>query len=129
MNMIPLNTFDQVAAHYAAVKPMRGKHKDDNVRPIGKRSRAWERIVKMDEDTYLLTDPHYGDPVFSFWGCSTSRKLLLAKSRSTLLLSYGGGIQMGPKPLPCAMQRVGGDNTTHAIASCTTSYRKAWSSA
>lgn len=76
MRIAPLNTFEQVAAHYAAVKPMRGKNKADDVRPIGKRSRKWERIVKMDEDTYLLTDIHYGDPVFSYWGTQHVEKVV-----------------------------------------------------
>lgn len=64
-----LNTFDEVAAKYAAVKPMRGQHKDQDVRPIGNRRQKWERIVKMDDSTYLLTDAHYADPVFC-WGPS-----------------------------------------------------------
>ena len=64
-----LNTFDEVAAKYAAVKPMRGQHKGQDVRPIGGRRQKWERIVKMDDSTYLLTDAHYADPVFN-WGRS-----------------------------------------------------------
>lgn len=64
-----LNTFAEVAARYAAVKPMRGQHKDQDVRPIANRRQKWERIVKMDDSTYLLTDGHCGDPVFN-WGMS-----------------------------------------------------------
>ena len=34
-----LNTFDKVAAHYDAIKPLRGKLAPHNVRPIGDRAR------------------------------------------------------------------------------------------
>jgi hypothetical protein len=34
-----LMSFDKVAAAYDAIKPLRGKHKNDNVRPIGDRAR------------------------------------------------------------------------------------------
>lgn len=64
-----IDTFDEVAARYAAVKPMRGQLKGQDVRPIDNRRQKWERIVKMDDSTYLLTDGHYGDPVFC-WGPS-----------------------------------------------------------
>lgn len=84
MNLVPLDTFDQVAAHYAAVKPMRGAHKNDDVRPLGERSRKTERIVKMDDNTYLLTDAHYGDPVFSYWGSQSVAKFITREEQINL---------------------------------------------
>jgi hypothetical protein len=63
-----LNTFDKVAAHYDAIKPLRGKHKNDNVRPIGDRNRKDERIKKINENCYVLMDGGYsgGDDVFGY---------------------------------------------------------------
>jgi len=86
MPIIPLNTFDEVAAHYAAVKPLRGsKHRGDDLRPIGKRSRKWERVVKMDENTYLLTDAHYGDPIFTYWEPENGVQKVITREEQTNL--------------------------------------------
>ena len=61
-----LNTFDKVAACYESIKPIRGKqHKDQDVRPLGDRNRKWERIKKINDNCYVLTDGyHSGDEVF-----------------------------------------------------------------
>lgn len=62
-----LMSFDKVAAAYDAIKPLRGKHKNDNVRPIGDRARKWERIKKINNNCYVLTDGYYsGDDVFGY---------------------------------------------------------------
>ena len=64
---IHLMSFDKVAAAYDAIKPLRGKHKNDNVRPIGDRARRWERIKKINNNCYVLTDGYYtGDDVFGY---------------------------------------------------------------
>ena len=63
-----LMSFDKVAAVYDAIKPLRGKHKNDNVRPLGDRARKWERIKKINNNCYLLMDGYYsGDDVFPTW--------------------------------------------------------------
>ena len=63
-----LNTFNKVAAHYDAVKPLRGKLAPRNVRPIGDRARKWERIKKINNNCYVLMDGYYsGDDVFKAW--------------------------------------------------------------
>ncbi len=61
--MPSLHTFDQVAAHYASVKPVISIHHDrsDDVRPIGQRRYKWERIIKVDENTYALSDGQYDE--------------------------------------------------------------------
>ncbi len=60
-----LTTFDRVAAHYEYTKPLRGKHAKDDVRPLGDRARKWERIKKVNNNCYVLTDGyHTGDDVF-----------------------------------------------------------------
>lgn len=64
-----LDTFDQVAEWYAKTKPVVSKNhtREQDVRPIGKRGRKWERIIKIDDNCYALScgGPH--DPVFH-WG-------------------------------------------------------------
>ena len=62
-------SFDKVAATYDAIKPLRGKLSDANVRPLGDRARKWERIKKINNNCYVLTDGyHTGDDVFKSWG-------------------------------------------------------------
>lgn len=58
-----LNSFDEVAAHYASVKPIVSKNHtlQDDVRPVGPRRYKWEAIVKIDDNTYALTDGYYGN--------------------------------------------------------------------
>ncbi len=80
-----LNTFDEVADLYARVKPLRGKHKPDDVRPIGKRSRKTERVVKIDDNTYLLTDSHWGDPVFTWWGTCDGAPRTVSREEQIML--------------------------------------------
>ena len=50
------NSFDQVADWYNRTPPIRGKRKAWDLRPIGFRNRPWERIVKIDDNTYALHD-------------------------------------------------------------------------
>lgn len=61
------DTFDQVAKWYNDTKPMVSKHHtlSHDVRPIGDRKRKWERIKKIDENTYALLDGNYGNCI---WG-------------------------------------------------------------
>lgn len=64
-----LTSFDRVAAIYDAIKPLRGKLAPHNVRPLGDRARKWERIKKINNNCYVLTDGyHTGDDVFKSWG-------------------------------------------------------------
>jgi hypothetical protein len=61
------NTFNQVVAWYEATKPVVSKHHkaEDNIRPIGQRNRKWERIRKVDPETYVLLDGYYGNTMFA----------------------------------------------------------------
>ena len=55
------NKFDEVVKWYEQTKPVISKHHtaEDNIRPIGARRRKWERIKKVDAETYLLLDGNY----------------------------------------------------------------------
>lgn len=63
------NTFNDVAKWYANTKPLVSKNHTltDDVRPIGDRKRKWERIKRIDENTYALCDGNYGNCI---WGNS-----------------------------------------------------------
>lgn len=61
------NTFDSVVSWYEQTKPMVSKNhtKERDVRPIGDRDRKWERIKKIDENTYALLDGNYGNYIWA----------------------------------------------------------------
>jgi len=76
MAYIPkLNSFDEVAETYAKTKPVVSKNHtvEQDVRPIGKRARKWERIIKVNDYCYALSCGGYADPVFN-WGFSQQLK-------------------------------------------------------
>lgn len=76
MALYPTNftCFDDVERAYTTTKPLGGtKRKGQDVRPIGDRARPWERIVKIDDDCYALSDGHHrGDALFPHWGGAAS---------------------------------------------------------
>ena len=58
-----LNSFDEVAAHYASVKPIVSQNHtlQDDLRPVGPRRYKWEAIVKVNDNTYALNDGYYSN--------------------------------------------------------------------
>jgi len=62
-----LNTFAEVAKLYHTVKPIVSKNhkKEDDLRPIGSRGRKHERIIKVNDQKYILNDGEV-DPI-PFW--------------------------------------------------------------
>lgn len=61
--------FDDVERCYNQIKPMGGKQNAGlDIRPIGDRARKHERIVKINNDCYALSDGyHRGDALFPAW--------------------------------------------------------------
>jgi hypothetical protein len=66
-----LSTFDSVQNWYERTKPVVSKiHKrEDDIRPLGNRSRKWERIEKINNNCYALLGAwgvdgirYYGEP-------------------------------------------------------------------
>jgi hypothetical protein len=51
--------FKKIAERYESTVPLRGKRKAQNIRPHGERSRDWERIVKVSDQEYYLTNNAY----------------------------------------------------------------------
>lgn len=61
------NKFNEVVSWYERTKPIISKNhtREHDVRPIGERKRKWERIKRIDENTYALVDGNYGNCI---WG-------------------------------------------------------------
>ena len=61
------NTFDEVVKWYTNTKPLVSCHHTlaEDVRPIGSRKRKWERIKKIDDNTYALLDGTYGGTMYA----------------------------------------------------------------
>lgn len=53
------DSFDNVAKMYAEIVPLRGKRKAEDVRPIWARRYHWRRVVKMNDNKYVLHDGDY----------------------------------------------------------------------
>lgn len=53
------DSFDNVAKMYAETVPLRGKRKAEDVRPIWARRYWWRRVVKMNDNKYVLHDGDY----------------------------------------------------------------------
>jgi hypothetical protein len=52
-------TFDTIKAKYESIKPLRGKRKDQNLRPLGERRRDWEQVFKLSENEYYVSNEAY----------------------------------------------------------------------
>jgi len=51
--------FERIKKHYEDTIPLRGKRKDQNIRPIYRRDRAWERMIKVSDTEYYITFDGY----------------------------------------------------------------------
>ena len=62
-------SFAEVVAHYDCITPLRGRtNAGKDIRPIGDRRRKHERIVKISDSCYALSDGyHFGDEHFGRW--------------------------------------------------------------
>ena len=64
-----LNSFDGIEKVYNSITPLRGRRKEWDIRPLQKRSKWWERIVKVNDSTYVLCDgwfaAYHGDPTLT----------------------------------------------------------------
>jgi hypothetical protein len=70
-----LNTFDEVAATYAGIKPVKSAFgKLHDIRPLDPKRRDVDRgglmrVVRIDTDTYVLSDGNFtADPAVPWWG-------------------------------------------------------------
>jgi len=51
--------FESIKKQYEDTVPLRGKRKDQNIRPIHRRDRAWERMIKVSDTEYYITFDAY----------------------------------------------------------------------
>jgi hypothetical protein len=51
--------FERIKKHYEDTIPLRGKRKEQNIRPIYRRDRAYERMVKVSDTEYYVTFDAY----------------------------------------------------------------------
>jgi hypothetical protein len=54
-----LYDFNKIAKRYEDTVPLRGKRKALNIRPHGERNRDWERIVKVNDQEYYVSNNGY----------------------------------------------------------------------
>jgi hypothetical protein len=52
--------FESIKKHYEDTIPLRGKRKEQNIRPVNRRDRAWERMIKVSDTEYYITWDAYG---------------------------------------------------------------------
>lgn len=60
-----LNSFEGIEKIYNSIEPLRGRRKEWDIRPLYKRSKWHERIIKVNDNLYALCDGYgcwYGNP-------------------------------------------------------------------
>ena len=64
-----INTFAEIEDKYNSVKPLVSKNhtKEQDVRPIGARQRKWERIIKVNNNKYILNNGEMDTVLFWNW--------------------------------------------------------------
>lgn len=83
-----LDSFDEVKAWYEKTPVLKSKQhaKEQDIRPIGARRRKWERIIRVDPNTYALSCGGSYDPVFN-WGWSDKKAEFPLTSEETAKLA------------------------------------------
>jgi hypothetical protein len=54
-----LSSFDDVAKAYNEITPLRGARAKEDIRPLNQRRYWWNRVMKVNENKYLLLDGHW----------------------------------------------------------------------
>ena len=93
-----IEDFAEMTERYNTTKPVVSKNhtREDNIRPVGRRSRKWEHMIKISAYKYILYDGYCaGDPKFNAWGnrVPPSEKETLALAPIVWTLSPKGDIE------------------------------------
>ena len=89
------SSFHEVAKHYNSIKPLVSQYhtREDDIRPIGDRARKYERIVKISNNCYALSDGyHYGDDKFYPWSI-TETEHVNGEWKTTVRLDWLGSMR------------------------------------
>ena len=94
-----IEDFAQMAETYNTTKPVISKNhtREDNIRPVGRRSRKWEHMIKVSAREYMIYDGYtVGDPKFNRWGNKVppTEKETLALAPIVWTLSPKGDIEI-----------------------------------
>jgi hypothetical protein len=54
-----MNNFDEIVSTYNNIVPLRGPRKAEDIRPLGSRRTWYNRIIKVSDTKYVLTDGSY----------------------------------------------------------------------
>ena len=93
-----IEDFASMAERYNTTKPVISKNhtREDNIRPVGMRSRKWEHMIKVSAYKYMIYDGYtLGDPKFLNWGnkVTPTEKETLALAPIVWTLSPKGDIE------------------------------------
>ena len=94
-----IEDFASMAERYNTTKPVISKNhtREDNIRPVGRRSRKWEHMIKVSAREYMIYDGYtVGDPKFNRWGNKVppTEKETLALAPIVWTLSPKGDIEI-----------------------------------
>lgn len=84
--IVAINSFADAEERYNNTKPVRSKihPKEHDVRPLGKRVRKYERIIKISDTCYALSCGGMQDPVFN-WGYNMGKPNIISNEEVALL--------------------------------------------
>ena len=93
-----IEDFAEMTERYNTTKPVISKNhtREDNIRPVGRRSRKWEHMIKVSAREYMIYDGYtVGDPKFNRWGNKVppTEKETLALAPIVWTLSPKGDIE------------------------------------
>ena len=93
-----IEDFAEMTERYNTTKPVVSKNhtREDNIRPVGMRSRKWEHMIKVSAYKYMIYDGYtLGDPKFLNWGnkVTPTEKETLALAPIMWTLSPKGDIE------------------------------------
>ena len=82
-----IEDFAEMTERYNKTKPVISKNhtREDNIKPVGRRSRKWEHMIKVSARKYMIYDGYCeGDPKFRHWGSRNGRHQITEKETLAL---------------------------------------------
>ena len=88
----PINSFADAEKRYNEIKVLRSKHHslEDDVRPIGPRTRKYERIKKLSDDCYIMLDGcHNTDDIWNHYRRKEDQKVKVDPRYAPIMWTRG----------------------------------------